>query len=130
MPVTIKERVETGHRRYLDNQQKQIEKETFKNEITSLKKEVEDLKQERSHKSRIRTRRQEMTSLTSKPAPQKNFNNDTKNEEGASRRTGDPQQQIQLKDVVKFIQKTMVILSDYEKQLRGQFSSETIPTEM
>ena len=88
------------------------------------------MKQERSNKSRIRTRRQEMTSLTSKPAPQKNFNNDTKNEEGASRRTGEPQQQIQLKDVVKFIQKTMVILSDYEKQLRGQFSSETIPTEM
>ena len=58
-----------------------------------------------------------MTSIISKPAPQKNSNNDSKNEEGVSKRTGDPQQQIQIKDVIEFIKKTMLTLSDYEKQL-------------
>ena len=67
------------------------EKEACQNEITSLKKEIKDLKKERSTKSQIATNRQEMTSLTSKPAPQKNTNNDSKNEEGVPRRTGDPQ---------------------------------------
>ena len=98
------------------------EKEAFQNEITSLKKEIEDLKKERSTKSQIPTRRQAMTSIT-KPALQKNSTN-SKNEEG------DPQQQIQINDVIQFIQKNMATLSDYEKQLQGQFSSETTQTEM
>ena len=94
-------------------------KEAFQNKIISLKKETEDFKKERLTKSQILTRRQAMTSLISKPVPQKNSNNNSKNEEGVSRRTGDPQQQIQIKDVIKFIKKTMIILSDYLKRLRG-----------
>ena len=88
------------------------------------------MKKKGSTKSQIPTRRQAMASLTLKPARRKNSNNDLKNKEGVSRRTRDPQQQIQIKDIIEFFQKTMVTFSDYEKQLRGQFSSETIPTEM
>ena len=98
------------------------EKEAFQNEITSLKKEIEDLKKERSTKSQIPTRRQPMTSIT-KPAPQKNSTN-SKTEEG------ELQQQIQINDVIEFIQKNMTTFSDYKKQLQGQFSSETTQTKM
>ena len=61
-------------------------KEAFQNKIISLKKETEDFKKERLTKSQILTRRQAMTSLISKPVPQKNSNNNSKNEEGVSRR--------------------------------------------
>ena len=106
------------------------EKETFQNEITSLKKEMEELKRERPTKSQVPTKRQEMSYAASKPSPKKNYSDDAKNEVGVSRRSGDQQQQIQIKNVIEFIQKTMVILSHYEKQLRGQFSSVKIPTGM
>ena len=106
------------------------EKETFQNEITSLKKEMEELKRERPTKSQIPIKRQEMSYATSKPSPKKNYSDDAKNEVGVSRRSRDQQQQIQIKNVIEFIQKTMVILSHYEKQLRGQFSSVKIPTGM
>ena len=75
------------------------------------------MKKELSSKSQIPTKKQAMISIISKPAPQKNSNNNSKNEEGLSRRTEDPQQQIQIKDIIEFIQKIMVTLSDYEKQL-------------
>ena len=52
-----------------------------------------------------------MTYATSKTSPQKNSNDDSKNQERVLRRSGNPQQQIQLKDVIEFIQKTMVTLS-------------------
>ena len=76
------------------------------------------MKKEHPTKSQISTSRQAMPSPTSKPVTQKNFNNDSKNEEGISSKTGNPQQQIQMKDVIEFIQKTMVTLSDYERHLR------------
>ena len=98
---------------------KENEKEAFQDKIISIKKETEDFKKELSTKSQILTRRQTMTSVISKPVPQKNSNNNSKNEEEISRRTGDPQEQIQIKDVIEFIQKTMVILSDYVKRIRG-----------
>ena len=62
---------------------------------------------------------------------QKNSNNDSKNE-GVSRRTEDPQQEIQIKDVNSFIKrkKNIVTLSYYKTQLQGQFFSETISKKM
>ena len=105
------------------------EKETFQNEITSLKKEMEELKRERPTKSQIPTRRQGMSYATSKLLTKKNYSDDSKNEEVVSR-SRDQQQQIQIKNVIEFIQKTMVTLSHYEKQFLGQFSSVRIPTGM
>ena len=88
------------------------------------------MKSERPSKSQIPTRRQGISSATSKPSPQKISNNDSKNEEGVSRRSEDQHQQIQIKRVIEFIQKTMVTLTDYENKLRGLFSSETIQAGM
>ena len=66
-----------------------------------------------------------------KSSLQKNSNNDSKNE-GVSRRTEDPQQEIQIKDVNSFIKrkKNIVTLSYYKTQLQGQFFSETISKKM
>ena len=94
------------------------------------KKEYWRFERESSTKIKIPTRRQAMSFPTSKPVPQKNSNNDSKNEKGVSWKTGDPEQQIQIKDIIEFILKTMVTLSGYEKQLTSQFSLETMPTEM
>ena len=49
--------------------------------------------------SQIPTRRQGMSSATLKPSPPKNSNNHLKNKEGVTK-SGDPQQQIEITDVV------------------------------
>ena len=51
------------------------EKQGFQNEITSLKKEIENLKRKHLQKSQIPTRRKATSSPTSKRAPEKNSNN-------------------------------------------------------
>ena len=105
IPVTIEAEVETGNLRY------ETEKDVF------LEKESEVLKRERQTKSKIPTRRQGIPSATPKPSFQKNSSHNSKN-------SGDPQQQMQIKDAIEFIQKNLLTLSGKQKKLRGQFSSE------
>ena len=65
-------------------------------------------------------------------SPQKarttNVNSESKN--GGVASTNGGQQQTQLKNVIEFIQKTMLTLSEYEKQLQGQFNIALTPTEI
>ena len=51
------------------------EKQGFQNEITSLKKEIENLKRKHLEKCQIPTRRKATSFPTSKRAPEKNSNN-------------------------------------------------------
>ena len=71
-------------------------------------------------------------SSQAKTSPQKarttNVNNESKN--GGVASTNGGQQQTQLKNVIEFIQKTMLTLSEYEKQLQGQLNITLTPTEM
>ena len=88
------------------------------------------MKRDRPTTSQIPTRIQP-SSAQSKASPQKSkpaTNNESKNVSMASTNGG--QQQTQVKQVIEFIQRTMLTLSEYEKQLQGQFNLVATPAEI
>ena len=95
MSFAIEAQVETGHLRYLKNQHQKNEEEAFQNEISSLKKRNRRFekgtpnKESNSHKktSYVISNHQYYLCL-SKPSPQENSNNDSKNKEGFSEELG------------------------------------------
>ena len=103
------------------------------NEVETLKKEIEFLKKDRSTTSKIPTRRLLVPTPPQKPSSQKKtkeiFQNDSINVETASATNGD-HQEIQIKQVIDFIQKTMLTLSEYEKHFQSHLNTEMTQMEM
>ena len=89
------------------------------------------MKKDRNTSSSI-PKRIRISNQQTKTSPQKtktsSTNSDSKNGLVASSKGG--QQQTQIKDIIKFIQKTMLTLSEYEKQLQGQFNTALTPAEI
>ena len=87
---------------------KENETTELQNEIKTLKEEIQTLKKDRTTSSQIPTR------IAQVKTPQKNkqVNNNNESKNGGVASTNGGQQQIQLKSVIEFIQKTMLTLSE------------------